>query len=81
MHTHKSQWRSRVAAFTGNLVMDIWKCPEEVTNERCKVKCPVKSSGDLKQAAFLQPRRRFPQAMIHWLVTARDEGRCEGEAG
>ena len=25
---------------------------KDVTNERCKVKCPVKSGGDLEQAAF-----------------------------
>lgn len=43
--------------------MDIWKCPREVTNERCKVKCPVKSSGDLKQAAFTASGR-FPQTII-----------------
>lgn len=43
--------------------MDIWKYPEEVTNERCKVKCPVKSSGDLKQAAFTASGR-FPQTII-----------------
>lgn len=43
--------------------MDIWKCPEEVTNERCKVKCPVKSSGDLKQAAFTASGR-LPQTII-----------------
>lgn len=43
--------------------MDIWKCPGEVTNERCKVKCPVKSSGDLKQAAFTASGR-FPQTII-----------------
>lgn len=60
---HKSYWRLRVATFLGNLVMDIWKYPEEVTNERCKVKCPVKSSGDLKQAAFTASGR-FPQTII-----------------
>lgn len=43
--------------------MGIWKYPEEVTNERCKVKCPVKSSGDLKQAAFTASGR-FPQTII-----------------
>lgn len=43
--------------------MDIWKYPEEVTNDRCKVKCPVKSSGDLKQAAFTASGR-FPQTII-----------------
>ncbi len=43
--------------------MGIWKYPEEVTNERCKVKCPVKSSGDLKQAA-ITASGRLPQAII-----------------
>ncbi len=43
--------------------MDIWKYPEDVTNERCKVKCPVKSSGDLKQAAFTASGR-LPQTII-----------------
>lgn len=43
--------------------MGIWKYPEDVTNERCKVKCPVKSSGDLKQAAFTAAGR-FPQTII-----------------
>lgn len=43
--------------------MDIWKCPRELTNERCKVKCPVKSSGDRKQAAFTASGR-FQQTII-----------------
>lgn len=42
--------------------MGIWKQPEEVTNEKCKVKCPVKSSGDLKQAA-IKASGRFPQTV------------------
>lgn len=60
---YKTQWRLRVATSFGNPVMGVWKYPEEVTNERCKVKCPVKSSGDLKQAAFTASGR-FPQTII-----------------
>lgn len=59
----KNRRRWRVAAFLGNQVMGIWKYPEEVTNERCKVKWPVKSSGDLKQAA-VTASGRFPQTII-----------------
>lgn len=54
--------------------MGIWKYPEDVTNERCKVKCPVKSSGDLKQAAFTAAGR-FPQTIISG--TPRPSARCD----
>lgn len=56
---HKAWQRLRVAEFLGDPVMDIWKCPGGVTNERCKVKCAVKSSGDLKQAAFTASGRFY----------------------
>lgn len=53
--------------------MGIWKQPEEVTNEKCKVKCPVKSSGDLKQATitasgrFRQTVPARPALRSEWL--------------